>query len=349
MVGDAALSSFAGADQRTSEHFRSVVLFGPNSASYKFALAKSLIELGRDGTEVVPLEDLAVPFARHVCEHIAVVDRQATSSQSKFLDACRFFNAGVITEDELRDATTLLGFKNVLDAFHNLRSGPVPTRFFVDERRTEGGIRLTDDLFELAASSVSVDLLGETESRWRLVEETWDARADGEQITVLYDADRELLLPALLGKRRPLTAVRPALNGYQKGRCFYCFGPIGVQGSGPGPTSDVDHFLPHVLMSQGFPLNLDAPWNLVLSCPECNRGADGKFARVPHERFLQRLHTRNEFLISSHHPLRETLVMVCGDTSHARASFLRNAFNSAQDNSRAGIGWTPTDESLPFF
>jgi len=52
---------------------------------------------------------------------------------------------------------------------------------------------------------------------------------------------------------------------------------------------------------------IDGVWNLVLSCRRCNRGAGGKSNRVPTLRLLERLSTRNEFLISSHHPLREKI------------------------------------------
>ena len=49
-------------------------------------------------------------------------------------------------------------------------------------------------------------------------------------------------------------------------------------------------------------------WNLVLACRTCNRGVNGKFARVADIRYLTCLHTRNSFLIESHHPLRQTLM-----------------------------------------
>lgn len=187
-----------------------MVLFGRNVASYKFALANSLLELGRQGIEAVHLDQLAEPFARHVCAHLAQVDRQGTFDHSRFLDACRFFNAGRINADELRTATVLRGFNNVIDAFHMVGDAEIPTRFFVDERQTRtGGIRLTDALFELAATQAA-DLAEEVEARWRLVEEAWDARANHRQIVVLYDAPRELLIPGISGSAvRSPRSVRP--------------------------------------------------------------------------------------------------------------------------------------------
>ena len=346
-MGDEAAQHFADASQNERQHWRSIVLFGRNVASYKFALAKSLLELSRSDREKVSLDELAVPFSRHVCEHLAQVDRQGTFERSKFLDACRFHNAGRITDDELRDATVLLGFNNVIDAFHVVGPSDVPTRFFTDERSTGGGIRLTDSMLKLASTPSAVDLALETESRWRLVEEAWTGRAQGQQVVVLYDAPRELLVPALTGKRRPITEVRPALNGYQKGHCFYCFAPIGLAKA--GLSADVDHFLPHSLMSRGLPLNLDSPWNLVLACQTCNRGPAGKFALLPHARYLERLYRRNEFLIGSNHPLRETLILETGGSIAARQRFLRSALDLAATVVTGPKGWTAPDEQEALF
>ena len=100
---------------------------------YKFALAKTLIEIAHRSDDRVPLEELAAPFARHLCEHLRLVDKQTTSRSSKFLDACRAFNRDELPEDALVATTTRLGFSNVIDAFHVVGSGPVPVRFFVDE------------------------------------------------------------------------------------------------------------------------------------------------------------------------------------------------------------------------
>jgi hypothetical protein len=342
-----AMSEFANHSQDEQQHWRSIVLFGRNVASYKFALAKSLLEIAADGNEVSQLAELAEPFSRHLCEHLARVDRQGTFERSRFLDACRFYNAGRITAEELCDATMLLGFNNVIDAFHVVGDGEVPTRFFIDERSTTGGIRLTDELFKLSTSEAAADLSLEAEARWRLVEEAWDARADGTQLIVLYDAPRELLVPALLGKRRAITEVRPALNGYQKGHCFYCFSAISL--TDPSTATDVDHFFPHVLMSRGMGVDLDLPWNLVLACATCNRGPAGKHAALPSERYVQRLHKRNEYLIESNHPLKQSLIAMTGVDVAARRRFLRSVMSDARQLANGTVGWIAPAEGFPLF
>jgi hypothetical protein len=324
-----------------TEDFRSVVLRGANVASYKFALASSLLELAGAGQEAVPLEVLAGPFSRAICEHLREVDTQGTSAGSRFLNACRHHNAGLITDDELRDSTVLLGFNNVLDAFHTVGSEGLGTRFFVDERRDQlRGIRLTDDLLRLAERpETALPLAAETQSRWALVENAWhEKRSTGNVLTVEYDRPSEMIVRGMLGHRRSLTWVRPSLSGYQAGQCFYC-------GAGVSPllglpdSADVDHYFPHVLMSRGLFQDLDHVWNLVLTCSDCNRGIGGKFDRLAHPDFLDRLWQRNERLIMSHHPLRESIIAVTGRTPADRAGFLTAMQNEAQMYGR--LEWRP--------
>lgn len=83
------------------DQWRAIVLFGANVASYKFALAKSLIELAPNDGDLVKLDALAVPFARNISEHLKISDKQATSRSSRFLDLCRQYNSGEIGDEEL--------------------------------------------------------------------------------------------------------------------------------------------------------------------------------------------------------------------------------------------------------
>ncbi len=140
-------------------------------------------------------------------------------------------------------------------------------------------------------------------------------------------------------RRRAITGSREALNGYQKGRCFYCRRAI------EAGNVDVEHFLPYTLLLRGVVPNIDGIWNLVLACAECNRGPDGKFARVPELRFLERLSRRNEFLITSHHPLRETLMLQTGATEPDRRGYLQRAWDEA--HSLLIHTWRPGTEEAP--
>lgn len=330
--GVSALTQFIECQPTLENYWRSIILFGRNVASYKFALGKSLLEFAKNGSEVVTLEQLAVPFSQNVCEHLLISDKQATSRSSRFLDSCRKFNAGEMRLEELLDSTSKLGFANVIDAFHVVHDGEVGVRFFTDERRgAEKGIRLTQDLFKLKDCFQYQNLSSEIEARWRLVETAWELSLPRHVLTVAYDdTDGLLIVNDRKLARRPITGCREALNGYQKGRCFYCFTDITIDVASDQLT-DVDHFFPHVLKAHGFGQTIDGIWNLVLACQECNRGSQGKFQKLPTRDLLQRLHTRNNFFIESHHPLRETLIEQTGATELARREYLQGSYQRAKE------------------
>jgi HNH endonuclease len=311
---------------------RAVVLFGRNAASYKFALAKSILEIGAQGTTAASLSDLAIPYSHHVCEHLKIADRQGTSGRSKFLDTCREFNAGTLSHEQLLATTERLGFENVIDAFHIVGSGEVSKRMFTDDRKGKSkGIILTDDLLVLAEGSIEV-VLGEIEGRWRLVETAWDIGVALDLID--FDHSLESFVAVRKNERINVTGARPVLNGYQKGHCFYCYRPISIDAKSPA-LADVDHVFPHTLQRKNTLRNLDGVWNLVLACTECNRGPGGKFDALPADSHLEQLLRRNNFLIASHNPLRETLINQMGTTEAERAAFLREAINIT-DTARGG-------------
>lgn len=326
--------------------WRAVILFGNNVASYKFALAKSLLELADKETTFIKLEDLALPFATHIADHLQHSEKQATSSSSRFLQKCRDFNQGVIDQDQLITATVSLGFNNVIDAFHKVNRDDIPIRFYEDRRKSASqGIAVTDDLLKLKESIQFGNLPHEVEARWRLVETAWSLGISRQSLVVSYDEEAKVLFTPYL-KRNSITSCRDALNGYQKGKCFYCFGDISVE-AGADSLADVDHYFPHTLKQVNSSVNLDGVWNLVLACQSCNRGIDGKSAKVPAMKLLERLRTRNDYLISSHHPLRETLMQQAGKTAVVRNSFLKNQDSVAINH--LIHRWTPAFEHETYF
>jgi len=112
------VSLFVATHPTTDAYWHAIILFGKNSAAYKFALASALLPFAQLETTVVRLDELADPFSSAVCSHLKSAGRQGTSGKSKFLEACRQFNAGDLPRAELLDRTVKLGFINVLDAYH---------------------------------------------------------------------------------------------------------------------------------------------------------------------------------------------------------------------------------------
>jgi 5-methylcytosine-specific restriction endonuclease McrA len=318
------LHDFVVTDPSDTNVFRSIVLFGRNVATYKFALATSLLDFAQKGQQSVSLAELAVPYSAILCDHLKNSPKQGTSSGSKFLTACNDFNQGLITHDELIAKTISLGFENVIDAFHRVGTADVPTRFFLDQRKSSSpSIAITPEMMNVAFTDGSSSLL-ETDARWSLVETAW-ALGLSTNIVGFDEVTGSLLLPE---KRKAITSARSALNGYQKGRCFYCYRNIEIV-SGSQDLADVDHLFPHVLQRKGMSNNLDGVWNLVLACQTCNRGEKGKFDSTPALKYIERLNKRNEYLILSAHPLRETLIYQTGENATMRRQFLQANLDAA--------------------
>ena len=209
-------------------------MVGRNVASYKFALAESLLELSPIGDEFVSMEDLAEPFSRRLCEHLNHSEKQITSSRSTFLDSCRQVNAGEISHEALIESTVRLGFVNVIDAFHVVNQGDTPVRFFNDDRKPRGGITLTDEFFHLSEGGQFNNLPQEAEARWNLVETAWELNMAANLLDIEYDLEGgQLYVPRRDASRVAVTSCRDALNGYQKGKCFYCYLDISIE---PGVT-----------------------------------------------------------------------------------------------------------------
>lgn len=316
--------------------WRGIVLYGDNSATYKFALAESLLKLRPRADSLIKLEDLAPVYGQAIAAHIGHSPKQGTNP-GKFLKAVETFTVEANLE-ALTKATLADGFNHVLDRFHNVRGSPVLHKFFRDERQENKGIRVTEELEKLLSSMQVGNIAAEVDSRWRLVETAWNLGISANHLVVQHDALLEAMCATdTAGRRKSVTSTRSALNGYQKGKCFYCFADLRLLGE--DFNTDVDHFFPHSLGAAHAAMNLDGVWNLVLACKSCNRGPNGKFDRIPSLTFLERLSTRNEYLIASEHPLRETLINQSGKTKEGRRDFLNTLYRRV--NLNPAMAWEP--------
>ena len=325
------MTKFQINDPSLESQWRAIILFGKNSATYKFAFAKSLLELIDKETTKISLSDLAVPFSKNIVDHLKINDKQGNSSSSTFLNACRDSITGKISHDILLEKTEKLGFNNVVDAFQNVNGGIIPDPFY--EKNYVGGkkeIIVKDSLLKLKESFHFNNFHNEVESRWNLVETAWNLKINPAMLEVEYDDDKSLFfIENDFMKRIDITSVRGSLNGYQKGKCFYSFQDISII-PGSHNICDVDHFLPHSNKQLHYQLgdkaNINGVWNLVLADASVNRQ---KSAKVPEKRFLERLHNRNEFYIESKHPLAETIINQTGKNKKERIKFLEKQYNIA--------------------
>lgn len=108
-------------------------------------------------------------------------------------------------------------------------------------------------------------------------------------------------------------------------------------------SCDADHFFPHMLKEHFNFKDVNQVWNLVLACKGCNRGAGGKFYRIPDITFLEALNKRNNFYIESHHPLKETIKNQTGRSHAERRTFLQGFYDSAVDAIPSKEKWKPRE------
>lgn len=325
--------------------WRALILYGANSATYKFAFSTALLEFAAGGSSTrVRMDELAPRYAELLCEALKRQQRQATAGTSRFLEACRSFNTGDIDLTTLHEHTERLGFANVVTAFPRLGGSDAPIEYFKDRRtdRQVKGLVLTDELFRLANSVHAANVVDETTARWRLVETAWSLGLSRGLVgeVIAYDPETECLTVEGKLRRRSVTGAVAALSGYQDGRCAYCEQLMATRGLG---QTVVEHVLPWVLLTRRWSgPDLDAVWNLVLSCQPCN---SAKLGRAPHESWMPWLEGRNEDLIASNHPLRETLMTQTGNTPDHRHAMLRAAYATVTEMLPAV--WTPPRTPKP--
>ena len=334
-------------DPSLESQWRAIILFGKNSATYKFAFAKSLLELVNKETTRISLQELAIPFSKNILNHLQKNDKQGNSKSSTFLNSCRSYLSNELDYSSMLNMTERYGFKNVVDAFQNVNGKEIPNPFYhKDYNGKKKEIVVTDDLLRLKENFHFQNFEQEVEARWNLVETAWNLNINPNLLEVKYDENNSMFfIENNIMKRKDVTTVRDALNGYQKGKCFYSYQDISIN-TNNDKICDVDHFLPHsnkIIHSKNG-ANINGVWNLVLADSSINRE---KSSKVPEKRFLERLFNRNEFYISSKHPLAETIINQTGLTKENRKSFLEKHYNLAMGNSIQS--WRPKIELIGTF
>ncbi|MDP9955056.1 hypothetical protein J2X97_000693 [Epilithonimonas hungarica] len=339
--------SFKENDPSLESQWRSIILFGKNSATYKFAFGKSLLELVSREQDTVSLKDLSPIFVNNILEHLKKNDKQGNSNSSTFLNACRKYNKGEIDYDNLLSITEKYGFVNVVDAFQNVNGGSIPSKFYEkDYNGVNKNIVITDELLKLKESFQFANFNEEVEARWNLVETAWNLEINPNLLEVKIDIDLEtLFIESNVMRRKDISSAKASLNGYQKGKCFYSFQDISIN-SGAENLCAIDHFFPHVHKTKMNDLgaNVNGIWNLVLSDRLVNLS---KSTKIPELKYLERLYKRNEFYIASKHPLGETIINQTGKTSSYRKRFLQKQYDLSVN--LAIQKWKPLIELEPFF
>ena len=331
-------SFFDYPDIKIESAWRSIILLGNNTSCYKFALGKTVLEMNTSVSEV-DLRDIALPYAKNICEHLQIKDKQTTNPSSNFLDTCRKYNLKEVSEEKLIDVALKEGFRYVIDAFHNVNKNET-TRFFEDNRKKNNSIIFTDNFYNLLNEDKFQNLPKELNSRWNLWEDSIALGTNARLLKLDVNEHDYLTLMDV-----PVTSARNAIIGYQEGRCFYCRKKLSLNRSHKKDACEVDHFFPKYLFGRfrkEIFQELNLVWNLVCACNDCN-GSSQKGKRLADLKFLKKLKIRNDLYAETPHPLSQYIMEQTGKTRKKREEFLRNMLKEAaiESGTKKGDYWSP--------
>lgn len=320
--------NYIGDKPTLDNYWRAILLLGRNTASYKFSLAKTLLNLSKKESSI-KVEDIAIPFALNICDHLKKNKKQHTGLSNSFLSDCTKFIEKKINSEQLKDSSIKNGFNYVLDAFHNVAGSTMP--LFYENLKNKKKILLTDNYYRLLENNYRYDLDFEIQSRWEVWENGITEKINPRFLQYRVNKESENLDCFIDKKRRIDThSLRPHLNIHQKGKCFYCFAKITIE-KGFNNSCEVDHYFPHKLKDFGF-FNVDQVWNLVLSCINCNRGTSGKSLKIPNKKYLKILNKRNNWYIKSYRNIGYTIMKQTGENEKDRIKFLETFDTNAFKN-----------------
>lgn len=312
--------------------WRLVILLGSNTRTYKFALGHSLLTHAAD-SDSVTLEELASTYSLELAKHFEFPQAPSIENlgEKDFLSVLGnhrddVLNAGAATNLLVQAAMKSMP-QMVMQKFHNVPQGFAFNFDFYEilGRSSSQRVIFTDEMQAVARSENIEVLSDELLARWNIVEASFDPvlgkdlRAFG-----VFAAPGEELLQARRAAsekreiRRPVIShLRHSISGFQGGVCFHC----GAELATLLDTPHIDHVVARSLTEKGYltgdfwkGLDLDQVWNLVVSCAPCNLA---KSDSPPTRKNLSDLRVRNDLILRSPHPLKQSIRLVTGIPSNA--------------------------------
>ena len=337
------IKSYLEEDNSSLNTFRTLILFGKNSATYKFAFCHSLLKL--TARNEVKYDDLRDEFVKELLAHYEKNPHQFSRESTKLTQAMGVY---LKTSQNETDWNTLLTvaensiYNNVFDAFQNVGNGTINKEYQLFEHdKKNKKLVLTDNVnLILEDNELKETIHNENQSRWNIVEEAWRAGLAPNMLD--YNEDDKTFYS--VSDNYPRIGLRSAVDvlmPYQKGHCFYCNRKMSsFVSSQDDAFPDVDHFLPYSMLNNNdLNVNPNGVWNLVIACKSCNRGADGKFDEPPKEMYYKKLKLRNLLFVEEHkHSLRNSILL---SLNVANKQQLSEKMDNIYSNFRMIKGWKP--------
>ena len=235
------IQEYKNLDQSVSATLRTIILFGKNVSTYKFALASTLLKL--KPKNFISYEDLREEFVISLYNHYTNNPCQFQGGENIITKAFDKYKTDTNWEELLKTAEKNI-YNNVFDAFHNVGGGSIKKEHILFEHLPkERKLILTDKINAIIEQPELVEVLkNENESRWMIVEEAWKNSLSPNLL--IYDSTKREFISVSPKGRTNLRSVVPVLLPYQHGCCFYCNKKINTSAtSGDSDFPDVDHYI----------------------------------------------------------------------------------------------------------
>ena len=289
-----------------SDYWKAITLFGLNAATYKPALAKTILKSASEGLTSIDWEDLADRFLREYEIRLSdslMPQQNRPGRISKLEKTISKLKINSISRTDAVSLVATVGFEDVVPRFHTIGRDKKFAENYFYEFDYGRSLRLKDSILQLASSEFD-ELISEVDARWSLLEGAFEIAHSQIDLTLANDI-RETYLKGGY-ERKPLTNNIPFLSGYQGNVCFYCGEEL--------TDIDVDHVLPRQVINQ------DEIWNLVLAHRHCNQ-LKSDYLVGPH--FIEKLIRRNENIMGSNHPWKAKIRSALGEHPSDRAGSLK--------------------------
>ena len=301
----------------SKDWWRALILYGNNMSTYKMGLGDLLINYANKNKEKIPLRELSEDFLDIYQERVNSGKHQKkrtlVNGEEKGLTVIetelKKIQQGETTREKAINSVQKGSLETmVLKKFHTVFNREIPDPFY---QVTKTHLILQKNTLDTFTDNQNKPLNHELSSRWELLEFGFENTKKEESLVVDFDA--EIVIKK--NKRTPISQLRPILNGYQRGNCFYC-------GLKLDDSIEVDHVIPWSAVKH------DEIWNLVLAHVDCNQLKTNK---LPPKPFVKKLIQRNEIVLKSYLPLKEELKKVLGDDDKKRMKHVWSQYKIAEN------------------